>query len=57
MNIFDMILTAWERALKRSVFVPPKRGRLVYLRNGEMLIGAYTDDEVRAMQGIVMVVG
>jgi len=57
MNIFDMILTAWERALKRSVFVPPKRGRFVYLRNGEVLIGAYTDDEVRAMQGVVMVVG
>lgn len=57
MNLLDMILTAWERALKRSVFVPPKRERFVYLRNGEVLIGAYTDDEVRAMQGVVMVVG
>ncbi len=57
MNLLDMILTAWERALERSVFAPPKRGRFVYLRNGEVLIGAYTDDEVRAMQGVVMVVG
>ncbi len=57
MNLLDMILTAWERALKRSVFVPPKRERLVFLRNVEMLIGAYTDDEVRAMQGVVWVVG
>jgi hypothetical protein len=55
--MIDMILTAWERALKSSIFTQPKRVRVVYLRSGEVLMGAYTDDELLAMTGKVMVFG
>lgn len=59
--MLDMMLLSWERALMRSVLAPKKkRNRVIWqFRNGEtwMTLGSFTDNELRGLEDVFLVIG